>query len=183
MRIRYGWLIAITIIALTFTAGCNADNNDESVFRGSNSFLNHLYIGNTEVRAGKTVNVPLAQTSRIRFEVGREVTLQSLSQLFDFQIRLENVDTGETFLFTDGNLDENGELVWVGDSNRIVEYRLKHNMDYILSGGERYVLGVVGNMFRVKVDFLVGQNQDGTQFNFVGDEFRVVWTESSQGLD
>ncbi|MFH1676065.1 MAG: hypothetical protein ABIC40_03485 [bacterium] len=182
MRIRYGWLIAIAMIGFIFAAGCSSDENNESVFRGSNSWLNHLYIGNSEVIAGKTVNVPLAQTNRIRFEVGREVTPQSLSQLFDFQIRFENVDTGETFLFTNANLDENGELTWIGDSNRVVEYRLKHNMDYIASGGERYVLGSVGNMFRVKVDFLVGQNQDGTQFHFVGDEFRVVWTESSQGL-
>jgi hypothetical protein len=184
MRIRLAWLLGICLIAL-LCAGCDAFDNDNNnadlLFRGSDTWLEHLYIGNVPVQAGNTVNVPLSQTSRIRFEVSREVTPESLGMLFDFQVRIENIDTGMTFLITDANLNENGELYWVDTTNRIIEYRMKHNMSFFRSGGQNYYLGELGDMFRVRVDFLIGQVADGSQFAFWGDEFRVVWTESSQG--
>jgi len=180
MRTLLGWLLAIAL-TIPLCAGCSGDGNDDPIFGGSDTWIERLYIGNVPVREGSTVNVPLANTYKIRFEVSRAVTQQSLAMLFDFQIRIENIDTGYTFLITDANIDENGDLVWVDGSNRVIEFRMTHDMSYITSGGHDYYLGELGDMFRVTCDFMVGQVADGTQFSLWGDEFYVVWTESSQG--
>jgi hypothetical protein len=179
MRTRFGWLIVFALIALALCAGCSNNDNHDVLFGASDPLLRSLFIGTVAVKNGESVNVPLDHTNSIRFEFNRPVSPESLGTVLDFSIRIENVDKGTTALLTDTVLDENGELVWTDGTDKNVEFRMTHNMSYVDSGGSRYVLGEVGDRFRIHVDFVIGKSADGKNFSFWGDEFFVVWTSSS----
>ncbi len=189
MRNRLNWLVILAFVATVFAAGCNSslefwddDNgNDLIPYAGSDSWINHMYIGDVPIQAGRTVAIPLHKLSKIRFEVSRPVTRASLDTLFDFRIRIENFDAAWTYVdFTPCLMEQNGELVWVGDSGTVIEYRSFDNLGTI--GGEQNAIGKPGDKLRVRIDFGVAKLEDGTQVQFVGDEFFIIWTESSQGF-
>ena len=158
------------------------DRDNDDLFGGSNSFLERLYIGNSIIEEGDTSNVALSTTDKIRFEVIEPVTSQSISQLLSFLIVIDNLDKDTSFTLTPDILSENGEFVWIGDDNMIVEYRLNHKMNYILSGGQQYILGAPGDELRVRILNLSVAAQDGSIIRFRDDEFFVIWSESSSGL-
>lgn len=158
------------------------DNDDDDLFGGSDPFFERVLIGDVPCEVGKTVNIALGDITSMRFETISPVTAQSLSQLFTFLIQIENIDSGLSFNLTDDLLSENGELVWVDFTNRTVEYRMNHPMDYINVGGQKYVLGSSGDLLRINVRNLEGAAEDGSRFKYAGDEFFVLWTESSVGL-
>jgi len=168
MRIRHIWLIFIVILPMLFSFACNGDNwfeddddDDGLLYRGSDTFFQHIYIGNVPVQEGETINVPLSHVTFMRFELSREVTSYSLAQLFQFEIWVTNVDTHQTFRLTEANLLENGNLHWPDNTNQVVEYRLNHPMSYLIVGGEQISFGSPGNTFKINVVFLTGQAKDG----------------------
>jgi len=175
MRTRYGRLLLVALILMLPLVGCNKDNGDNES-NWSDGFLQRFYIGNVPVQVGETVNVPLASTYSLRFELSRPATLASLTQLLDFQMIIENTDTGVANLLTDCNMAENGELVWTDGSNMNIEFRFNHDMSFFYAGCEKCELGSVGQTFRVRLLFLVGLAEDGNQFALTNDEFYVVWT-------
>ena len=181
MRTGYLCLILVALIALV-GLGCNDDNDNENLYLGSDTFFQRVYLGNVPVQEGGTYNIPLAYTTKLRFELSREVTSYSLAQLFSFEIWVTNIDTGQALRLTTANLLENGDLYWPDTTNKIVEYRLTHPMSYILVGGDQYSFGAPGNTFKVDVIFLIGLAKDGTQFALTDDQFYVVWTDSTQTL-
>lgn len=179
MRIRIAWMIVILALA-GFAISCtDGGEDDEIFFGGSDPILENLYIGTVPVKEGATVNVPLANTNTIRFELSKPVPSTVLETTIDFMIRVENLDRGTTIILTDGILEENGHFVWLDSSNKYIEYRMNHNMTYVLSGGTMYNLGQVGDLFRINIEFITGKSGDGKSFAFWGDEFFVVWTRSS----
>ena len=182
MRIRLSWLLAFGLIAVIF-AGCNNDNdtNKDQLCYGTDQFLTKLVIGSIPIQNGRTYNIPLAHISSLEFELNRGVTPESFGGSINFQIRIENVDKHTTSLLTESILDQNGDLVWLDLTNRRLEYRMTHNMSYILAGGASHTLGQLGDKFRIRIDFLTGLAADGRAFSFSGDEFYVIWTESSAG--
>jgi hypothetical protein len=189
MRTRHLWFIFIVLLPMLLSFGCNGDNwfedndnDNDHLYRGSDTFFQRIYIGNVPIMEGETMNVPLAHVTRIRFELSREVTSYSLAQKFHFEIWVTNLDTMQAFRLTEANLLENGDLYWPDTTNKIVEYRLNHPMSYLLVGGAPVPFGDPGNTFKVNVIFLTGQARDGTQFALTDDEFFVVWTDSSQSL-
>ena len=90
------------------------------------------------------------------------------------------MDTGLTYSISECNVAENGELVWIEGSNRIIEYRLYHPMDRILAGGQVHYLGQAGNTLKVEVVFFMAQASDGNQITYTDDTFYIVWTDSHQ---
>lgn len=183
MRMRLAWLLPLTILAfsLVVAIGCESDEDDDFFFGGTDPFVENFYIGHVPIKTGAVHNIPLAHVDSLRFEVTRPVTPESLGTTLNFSIRIQNVDNGTTTLLSDSVLDENGQLVWLDDTNRRLEYRMTHNMSFVYSGGQRYTLGKPGDRFKVRIDFLVGRSADGKTFAFTGDEFTVVWTESAAG--
>jgi hypothetical protein len=181
MRIGISSLLAFVLITLIF-AGCNNENNKDELFFGSDQLFTKVTIGDVPVQNGHTYNVPLAHISSIRLEMARPVTPESLNGTIDFAIRIENIDKNTTTLLTESVLDENGDLVWLDTSNRTLEFRMTHNMSYVIAGGAPYTLGTLGDRFRIRIDFLTGVAADGRGFSFSGDEFEVIWTESAAGL-
>ena len=180
MRTRHLWLILIALLTVSYS-GCSRGNSvEDPFFRGSDSFLEHFYIGNIPVQAGETFNIPLATVSRLRFELDRAVSPASLAQIFGFEIWITNVDRGWVFQLSTCNMLENGDLVWLDETGKLIEYRMLHNMDVVVVGGQSMEMGDPGDLFKVDVRYLFGLAQDGTQFAFSDDEFWVVFTESAQ---
>ncbi len=176
MRTRFGWLIVFAVITLLFS-GCNSlDFNNDDDSNWSDSFLKQMYIGSVPVQADETVNVSLSNTYKLRFELCRPVTNASLNQLLDFEFWIINMDTSQSFLITEGNMNANGQLVFLGDDNTVVEFRYDHDMSFFYSGGQKVEVGSPGQTFKIKLAFLVGQAQDGSQFALMEDEFFIVWT-------
>ncbi|MCX6647157.1 MAG: hypothetical protein NTY09_12495 [bacterium] len=181
MRNRLSWLIAISLIAL-FMASCDSGSNNGSL-GGSEALIRNLFIGNVPIQVEQTHNIPMSQVTSMRFELNRAVTVQSLTQVFSFEILVSNMDTGQTFRITDSNLEENGEIVWVeGGDNKILEYRMTHTMDRIVSGGQMYMMGTSGNELKVTVVYMVGQSADGMHWSYTDDTFYIVMTDSNQDI-
>jgi hypothetical protein len=174
MRTR--WLLVSALVALLF-AGCS-DNSGFVLFRASDPILRSLTIGTVPVTAGEVVNVPLAQTYSVRFDLFSPVSQQNVGTSLDYSIRIENIDKGTTTLLTEGVMMENGDLVWLDTTNMAIEFRMTHNLSYVISGGATYSMGTPGDRFRVRVDFISGKAADGKNFSLIGDEFFVVWTNS-----
>jgi hypothetical protein len=168
------------LIALIF-AGCqkNDDKGKGTLFYGTDQFLTKLTIGDVPIRNGKTFNLPLAHISSIGFEFAQPVTPESLNGTLEFALRIENIDKGTTALLTSGILDDNGNLVWLDSSNRRLEFRFTHPLNTVTIGGESIALGVLGDRFRIHIDYLTGVAADGNAFSLLGEEFYVVWTASS----
>jgi hypothetical protein len=141
----------------------------------SDNILANFYLGDVLVKSGTTANVPFMSTSIMRFDLDEPVSEASLTQDFDYEIWIENVDTGTTFYLTETNLDANGELVWLDGSNQAIEYRLNHSLDFFWSGGQKVYLGNPGDTFRVTLINLSGRAQNGGLFSLQGDEFTLVW--------
>lgn len=178
---RLSWLIAIILITVAMVSCTETGNN--GTFGGSDVLIRHMSIGNIPIQVEETHNIPLAQVTKIRFELNRPVTQQSLAQVFNFEILVTNLDTDITYRFMRNTLEENGALVWLDEGeNKIVEYRMNHTMDRIIFGGQTYLLGQAGNQFKVDVVFLVGQSSDGRQWSYTDDTFYIVWTDSSQDI-
>jgi hypothetical protein len=179
MRNRLSWLIAIILIAL-FLASCESSDNIGSL-GASDALIRTLTIGNVPIQVEQTHNIPLSQVTSMRFVLNRPVTEQSLAQVFSFEILISNIDTGQTFRITDANFLDNGDLVWVdGGENKIIEYRMNHPMDRIVSGGQSFSLGMSGNELKVTIVYMVGQSDDGRHWSYADDTFNIVWTDSSQ---
>lgn len=178
MRYRLSWLIVVILIAC-FLLSCNS-NSDITSLNGSEVLIRNLTIGNVPIQVEQTHNIPLSQVSTMRFELNRAVTEQSLTQVFNFEILISNSDTGQSFRITTCNMAENGNLVWVDGSNKIIEYRLNHTMATIVSGGQSFSLGSSGNELQVTVIFMVGQSADGRHWSYTDDTFTIVWTDSNQ---
>jgi hypothetical protein len=179
MQIRLSLLIALALIATIFS-GCN-NNKEPDQYYGSDNFFTSISIGDVPIENGKTFNVPLAHVSSIGFELARPVTPAALNGSINFLIHIENVDRGTTTLLTESILDENGNITWLDASNRRLEYRMTHNMSTVISGGTSYSLGKLGDLFRIRIDYLTGTAEDGKPFSLTGDTFYVIWTESSAG--
>jgi hypothetical protein len=175
MRTR--WLLVSALVAL-LCAGCSDSGDGFILFRASDPILRSLTIGTVPVKAGEVVNVPLGVTYSVRFDLYNPVTPANVGTTLDYSIRIENIDEGKTTLLSEGVMDENGDLVWLDDTNMAIEFRMTHAMSYVVSGGVIYSLGSPGDKFRVKLDFMSGQAQDGKNFSLIGDEFFVVWTNS-----
>ena len=144
--------------------------------------MQRFFIGSVEIQAEGTYNVPLSSASTMRFELSRAVSRASLGTLFDFEILIHNVDTGNVYRVTACNLQENGSLFWPDEANKVIEFRGTHPFDHLLVGGTAIPIGSPGNTFEVKVVYLVGRAVDGTQFALTDDVFYIVWTDSSQTL-
>ncbi len=180
MRTRHLWLIVLALIVLPFTGACEDD--DEDLFGGSDTLLQRFFIGSVAIQADGTYIIPLSSVTTMRFELSREVTRASLGTLFDFEILITNLDTGDVFRITTCNLQENGDLYWPDTTNKVIEFRGSHPFDYLMVGGDAIPIGSPGNTFEVKVVFLIGRAADGTQFALTDDVFYIVWTDSSQTL-
>jgi hypothetical protein len=179
MRIRLSLLIALALIAMVI-GGCNKDKNEDQFF-GSDNFITSITLGDVPIENGKTFNVPLSHISSIGFELARPVTPAALNGSINFSIHIENVDRGTTFLLTESLMDENGNITWLDGSNRRLEFRMTHPMNAIIAGGQPYTLGKLGDLFRIRIDYLTGVAEDGKPFSLAGDQFYVIWTESSAG--
>jgi len=153
MRMRIGLIITISLITLWFT-GCNGGSDD-----WTDPILLQFSLGTTPVRSGETVNVPLAQTTKMVFEFDRPVTYASLQKLLSFQIWVENINTGIAAYYTECSLEANGDLVWPTSSGKTIEFRLSHPMSVNSCGMS---MGYPGDTFRVTVMNLVGEAADGT---------------------
>ncbi len=180
MRNHLSWLIVVALLTCFFISCNGGDSNDGVGLGGSDPTIVQLTLGNIPIQVEKTHNIPLSLIRTMRFELSRPVTMQSLAQLFNFVIYITNTDTGQLFRISECNLDENGELVWIGGSNRIIEYRLDHPMDRILAGGQVHYLGQAGNTLKVEVVFFMAQASDGNQITYTDDTFYIVWTDSHQ---
>lgn len=184
MRTRLACIFAVTLAAVLITApGCNSSNTTS--FGGSDSWIKVLSLGDIPVTAGRTVNAPLSHISKIRFEVSRPVTPLSLEDLLDFYIYIENMDNSNPwtrdFIFTEKMLDRSGELIWVGETNHIVEYRLKRPLSFPYWVLEEKTWGKPGDRIRVKIQWAVAKLADDTQVQYYGDEFFILWTGSAYG--
>lgn len=180
MRDHLSWLIVVALLTCFFIS-CNGGGSNNGIdLGGSDPTIVHLTLGNTPIQMEKTHNIPLALTSTMRFELNRPITLQSLAQKFNFVIYITNIDTGQVFRISQYNMDENGELVWIEGSNKIIEYRLFHPLDRLVAGGQVYYLGEPGNTLKVEVLFFTAQTTDGNQIALTDDTFYIVWTDSHQ---
>jgi len=114
----------------------------------------------------------------MRFEFNRPVTVESLNRLLSFTLIIENLSNGLGMTVTESDMWANGQLVWTGDSNDTVEFHLNHPLTYLntCGGNNPTLAGGPGDTYRVFVQNMVGEAEDGTQFAFVSDEFFVVWT-------
>lgn len=145
----------------------------------SSNILTDFVLGNVLIRPGMVANVPFESTYEMTFFLERPVSEPSLTQVLDFEVWIENVDSGTTFLLTETNLPSNGDLVWVGADNKTIELRLDHGLNYFYSGSERIYLGSPGDTFNITLVKLIGNAQDGNTFTFGGDKFTVIWAQNN----
>jgi hypothetical protein len=179
MRTRLACILVTAILVVSAIQGCNGSGTTD--YGGSDTWLQVLSLGDIPVKAGGTTNVPLSQINKIRFEVSKPVSTESLSKLLDFQVIISDLESYVEMVFTDDMLEANGHLVWIGDSRQIVEYRTNGPLSGIPAGTGFMKYCSPGDKFKVKISFAVLELDDGTEAQFVGDEFYIVWTESSQG--
>jgi len=180
MQIRLVWILGL--ITLLVVGGCSVfegDEDEDVLFCGSNPLIKSLYIGDVPVREGDTVNVALSNVSSIRFILDMPVSEASLATSLDFSIVIENVDKGLSTILNKNILSENGQFVWLDDSNTRIEFRMTHPMSYVMVGGTPLSLGGPGDRFKVHVRFLTVKSQSGHPYSYVDDEFYVVWTKST----
>jgi len=177
MRTRFSWVILLAIIAF-MNLGCGLFDGDDDTdgVTWQDAFIERVLVGNVPVQAGATVNIPLDHSYSIRFELSKPVTPASMSILFDYEIWVENLSTGDVFLLKPGLLDTNGELIWVDGSNRVIEYRADQPLSYITTGNYAGRIGSPGDSIRVRIQFLMANAVDGTQIAILDDAFYVVWT-------
>ncbi|HDS29782.1 MAG TPA: hypothetical protein ENN67_01935 [Firmicutes bacterium] len=178
MRTRLANILTITAIITFVALGCG---DSDTEFEGSSTWIQSLTIGDIPIKVGQTVNVPLREMSKIRIELSKPVTIASLNELMDFRITIRNLDKNLMMTFTDGMLHSNGDLVWVGDSNTILEYRLARPFHLLPAGSYFMSQSSPGNKFKVKIDFALFKLENGNNAQLIDEEFYIVWTESSQG--
>jgi len=176
MRTRLSWVILLSLIAL-LNFGCgslgNDDDDSNSIF--SDPFVQRVLVGNVPVQANETSNVSLDHSYSMRFELSKPVSETSLSQSFNFEIWVVNLTTAQAFLLTPGVLESNGHLAWVDGTDQVIEYRADNNLSMINTGAFPQPIGSPGDRFKIKILYMIGRAEDGTNISVMDDEFFIVW--------
>ena len=154
----------------------DSSNDIDGIAPWSDPFVKSVTIGNVPVHDGDTVDVPLNHSYAMRFELSKPVSHASLSTLFDFEIFVDNLSSGQSYLLTPSVLEQNGKLVWVGSGNDVIEYRANQRLSELHTGGFYDMIGSPGDKLRVRIIFLLARSDDGKQISILDDSFYIVWT-------